>query len=68
MPVSGLSGHGEHTFSSRIGLLNAKVLFPLLHGLARQADSYICYFPNFLKEHFHFLSDSDGKIASVTFC
>ena len=68
MPVSGLSGHGEHTFSSRTGLLNTKVLFPLLSGLARQADLYLCDFPNLLKERFRFLSASDGKFASVTFC
>lgn len=68
MPVSGLSGHGEHMFSSRIGLFKAKIVSSLLNGLARQAGSYICYFPSLLKEHFHFLSDSDGKLASVTFC
>lgn len=63
-----MSGHREDKFRSRTGLLNAEVIFILLNGLARQSDSYICNFPNLLYEHFHCLSGSDGKLASVTFC
>lgn len=68
MPGTNLSGHREDKFRSRTGLLNAEIIFMLLNEFARQADSYSCYFPNLFKEHFHFLSDSGGKLASVTFC
>lgn len=37
----------EGKFKSRTGVLNAEVLFILLNGFFRQADSNACCFPNF---------------------
>lgn len=61
----GLVRHREDKFRSR--LLNADVIFTF-NGFARQADSYICDFPNLLYERCRCLSGSDGKLASVRFC
>jgi hypothetical protein len=54
-------------FRLKTGQLNAEIVLILLTGLARQTDFFICYFLNLFCVHFHCLSGSDGKLASVTF-
>lgn len=68
MSTSCLSGYRVNRFRSRTGLLNAEVIFILLNGFVRQADSNVCYLLNLFYLPFHCFSASDGKLASVTFC
>lgn len=63
MSTSCLSGHRVNKFRSRTGLLNAEVIFVLLNGFVRQADSNVFYFLNLFYLHFHCFSASDGKLA-----
>lgn len=69
MSPRGLSQHKERHVQIQIvsDLLHVEKMIFLL-SFARQADVYICCFPDLSSFYQWFLLGSGGKLASATFC